>query len=200
MAPYASLVELKAFLRITDASDDTLLALALDAATDAIDDTLGVVRARTEAVVTLALSAAADDIVDTAAAHGFFVGDRIRFATLTGGAGLSTAIDYYVLPGVVTLGVNSLTATSFQVALYPGGPAINFTTDITAGTVGLVVSPSVKLACQIQAARWFKRQDSPYGVLGSPEFGNYTRLLAALDPDVQLLLDGNGERTTWGTV
>jgi hypothetical protein len=57
----------------------------------------------------------------------------------------------------------------------------------------------VKQACLIQTARWFKRQDAPFGVLGSPEFGNYTRLQAALDPDVQMMLSGHGDRLRWGT-
>lgn len=109
MATYSSLAELKVFLRITDSSDDTLLTLALEAATRQID---------------------------------------------------------------LTCGTDSATATA---------------------------SPAVELATLLQAARWYKRQDSPYGVLGSQEFGNYTRLLAQLDPDVQLLLDGFGERARWGT-
>ena len=58
---------------------------------------------------------------------------------------------------------------------------------------------SVKLACNLQAERLFKRRDAPFGVLGSPEFGNYTRIQAALDPDVQVLLDGFGDRLRYGT-
>ena len=61
------------------------------------------------------------------------------------------------------------------------------------------VPKAIKLACQIQASRWFKRQDAPFGVLGSPEFGNYTRLLSKLDPDVEFMLNGHGERLAWGT-
>lgn len=61
------------------------------------------------------------------------------------------------------------------------------------------VPAMVKLACEIQAERWFKRRDAPFGVLGSQEFGNYTRLQAALDPDVQLMLGGQGERLRSGT-
>jgi len=75
-------------------------------------------------------SAAADDIIDTAAAHGFIAGDKVRFTALTGGAGLSTGVDYYVIAA-------NLAATTFQVSTTPGGTAVNFTTDITAGTVVL---------------------------------------------------------------
>lgn len=75
-------------------------------------------------------SAAADDIIDTTAAHGFVAGDRVRFTALTGGAGLSTNTDYYVIAA-------NLAAQTFQVSATPGGTAVNFTTDITAGTVVL---------------------------------------------------------------
>ncbi len=74
--------------------------------------------------------------------------------------------------------------------------------DQALGTTGNQLDPvpaMIKQACLIQMARWFKRQDSPFGVLGSPEFGNYTRLLNRLDPDVEVLLSGNGERHRYGT-
>lgn len=59
-------------------------------------------------------------------AHGLTDGDVVTFPTLTGGAGLRVAVlPYYV--------INS-TADDFQLALTPGGAAIAFTTNISAGT------------------------------------------------------------------
>lgn len=92
--------------------------------------------------VTLATSAASDDIIDTAAAHGFEAGDRVVFTSLTGGTGLETNREYYVV-------ATSLAAQTFRVAETPGGSAVGFTADITAGKVrssgsGLVVR-SVKV-------------------------------------------------------
>lgn len=78
--------------------------------------------------VTLATSSEADDIIDTAAAHGFAAGDAVVFTALTGGAGLSTDTVYYVSS-------TSLAAQTFRVAATPGGSALGFTTNITAGTV-----------------------------------------------------------------
>lgn len=78
--------------------------------------------------VTLTTSAAADDIIDTTAAHGFSAGDRVVFSSLTGGAGLNTNQAYYVIAA-------NLAAQTFQVSTTAGGSAVNFTTDITAGTV-----------------------------------------------------------------
>jgi hypothetical protein len=80
------------------------------------------------AAVTLDTSAAADDIIDTATAHGYVAGDKVVFTSLTGGAGLTANQVYYVIAG-------SLGAQTFKVSATPGGSAVNFTTDITAGTV-----------------------------------------------------------------
>lgn len=79
--------------------------------------------------VTIQTSAAADDIID-ATAHGFVAGDAVVFTALTGGTGLTVGQVYYVIAA-------NLTADDFQVSATPGGTAVNFTADITAGTVRL---------------------------------------------------------------
>jgi hypothetical protein len=91
------------------------------------------------AAVTLANpSAAADDIIDTSAAHGYIAGDRVRFTALTGGTGLSVDTDYYV-------SATSLAAQTFRVSATLGGALIDFSTDITAGTVKLFNEPVIFL-------------------------------------------------------
>lgn len=50
------------------------------------------------------------------------------------------------------------------------------------------VPDPVKQACLLQASRLLVRRDSPYGVAGSPEAGTEIRLLARLDPDVEVSL------------
>lgn len=84
--------------------------------------------------VTAALSLAADDIIDTAAAHGFVVGQKVRFTSITGGAGLVVGTRYYVIAA-------SLGTTTVKLSATPGGAAINFTTNITAGV--LVGDPTI---------------------------------------------------------
>lgn len=79
-------------------------------------------------VVTLATSAAADDIIDTATAHGLVAGDRVVFPTLTGGTGLTALTPYYVIAA-------NLGAQTLQVSTTKGGAAVNFSADITAGTI-----------------------------------------------------------------
>lgn len=81
------------------------------------------------APVTLQTSAAADDIID-ATAHGFAVGDKVKFTALTGGTGLTVDQVYEVIAA-------NHGANTFQVSATAGGSAVNFTTDITAGTVAL---------------------------------------------------------------
>ena len=49
------------------------------------------------------------------------------------------------------------------------------------------VPEEVKMACKLQAARFFIRRQSPFGIAGSPEIGT-VRLYSKLDPDVELLL------------
>ena len=75
-------------------------------------------------------SAAADDIIDTAAPHGAAAGDQVVFTALTGGAGLSINTPYYVIAA-------NLASTTLQVSATPGGSAVNFSTDITAGTMSV---------------------------------------------------------------
>ena len=77
--------------------------------------------------VTIQTSAAADDIID-ATAHGFAAGDKVVFTALTGGTGLTVGQVYHVIAA-------NLTADDFQVSATAGGTAVNFTADITAGTV-----------------------------------------------------------------
>lgn len=76
-----------------------------------------------------AATSATTDIITSATAHGLVAGDRFRFRTLTGGAGLVVNTVYFVIAA-------NLTATTFQLSETSGGTAINFTTDITAATGG----------------------------------------------------------------
>jgi len=74
--------------------------------------------------------------------------------------------------------------------------------DKACGTESAQFSPvpaAVKLACELQATRLFKRKDAAFGVLGAPDFGTFVRLNARLDPDVEQLLDGQGDRLRYGT-
>lgn len=70
---------------------------------------------------------AATDLINHAG-HTFVDNDPIVFQSLTGGAGLTAGTVYFVR--------NSVPGVSYQVSGTSGGAAINFTTDISAGSVG----------------------------------------------------------------
>lgn len=75
--------------------------------------------------VTGVTGVATTDVI-TATGHGFANGDKVQFTALTGGAGLTTGTNYFV---------RDRTTNTFKLALTAGGGAIDFTTDITAGTI-----------------------------------------------------------------
>ena len=60
------------------------------------------------------------------------------------------------------------------------------------------VPPTITNANLIQAARFLKRRDAPFGVAGSPELGNELRLLSKLDPDVAVMV--GAYKRNWGAV
>jgi hypothetical protein len=64
--------------------------------------------------------------------HGFVANDAVRFTGLTGGAGITPGKTYYVIAA-------GLTANVFAVSATLGGATIDFTTDLTAGTVSRAV-------------------------------------------------------------
>lgn len=71
--------------------------------------------------------------------------------------------------------------------------------EITARWGWSAVPAEVKQATLIQASRIFKRKDAPFGIAGSPELGSELRLLDRLDPDVAVLLAGL-RRLSWVAV
>lgn len=58
------------------------------------------------------------------------------------------------------------------------------------------VPDAIKQATLLQAARFFKRRDSAFGVAGSPENGSELRLLNRVDPDVEVAV--RDYRRWWG--
>lgn len=60
--------------------------------------------------------------------HGLKVGDVVRFASISGGTGLSTGVRYVVAP-------NNFSANEFRVIVESTGALVSFSTDITAGTL-----------------------------------------------------------------
>lgn len=76
-------------------------------------------------------------------------------------------------------------STSSRVWPISGGDRL---VEVTARWGWPTVPDRVRQAVTIQAARLFKRADAPFGVVTSPDYGGGERLLAKLDPDVEMLL------------
>lgn len=203
---YASVAELKAHLRITDTDDDAPLAVALAAASKAIEDATY----RTFGLTGSAVARFFDY-------EGLHIEGRcaVKIADLQTTVGLVVTGDFdgsYAYATSLTLG------TDFD--LYPWNAAAdgvpwthivfrpsnaNFGTycapaarllTVTANWGWTAVPTTVKQACLIQAARFFMRRDAWAGVAGSPDLGNELRLLSELDVDVAPML--NGYRRLWG--
>jgi len=77
---------------------------------------------------TSAVTGAASTDVISHSGHSFINGDPVVFTSLTGGTGLVVGTVYFV--------VNSVAGTSYQLSATSGGPAFNFTTDISAANIG----------------------------------------------------------------
>lgn len=86
---------------------------------------------------------AATDIF-TSTAHGFSAGDLVVFGNITGGAGIQAgnAADANGLADPYFVIAANLAANTFQVSRDAGGTAIDFTTDMTSGTVYRLVELS----------------------------------------------------------
>lgn len=86
-----------------------------------------------DAIVSFAVTGVAATDIVTATGSAFANGQPVRFTALTGGTGLNTTTNYYVI---------NVSGATFQVSTSVGGGASLFTTDITAGT--LLTSHSVQ--------------------------------------------------------
>jgi hypothetical protein len=184
---YASLSEIKASARITDSVDDSLLELAVESASRMIDSYTQ--RYFYNAGTAVRLFVPADNYITE-------IDDLVTLTTLqtSDGDQFGTTwqtYDYQLEPlnGVVD-GLTSHPATRIRAVdnylfnLLDGEATVRIT-----GVWGWSAVPTaVKQAAVIQAARIFKRNDSPLGVAGFGDMG-VIRVGSQLDPDVRQLVE-----------
>lgn len=202
---YITLAQLKAQLRTVDSSDDGALAIAITAASRAIDYECNRqfgVSTSTARVYTYnpclyldGMPALAVDDLQTSS--GLVVktdlDDSGTFETT-----LTLGTDFALWPpnapanGLPWTHLVTLSRSSTYLPVTFQGVQATATWGWTA------VPGVVTQAALIQAARFFVRRDSAYGVAGSPALGNEIRLLARLDPDLAPLL--TTVRRSWGAV
>lgn len=195
---YASAAELKHYLSpgIADTVDDAEIALALTAASRAIDHATNRQFGQAASAVARVYTPGSagrrrvviDDLMTTT---GLVIqtdtnGDGSYATTLT----LDTEVVLWP-PNAAADGRpwTALIAAPGGLGLGPFPCGENYV-KVTAKWGWTAVPAEVKQACLIQASRLFKRKDSPFGIAGSPEMGSELRLLQSLDPDVAVLVSG----------
>lgn len=182
---YASLEELKAALGVDDQRDDQSLATALNTACRTIDRFTGRTFWRGTAGEVRYFTATRSALVH--------IDDAVAVTAVdsdggTGAFGLAWTVGthYYLAPRAAA--AFDAPFTQLQ-ALNRGFPAGDEFIRVT-GTFGWPVVPAeVVQATLLQAARiWKRTREAPFGIAGLNLEGGGMRLLAKLDPDVELLI------------
>jgi hypothetical protein len=184
---YSTLAQVKSALRITDNLDDSLLEMAIESASRAIDSytNRNFYNAGTAVRVFApndSLTVTTDDMISLSSLQTMSDTDDTFDTTWT-------ATDYQLEPlnGVVdgiTQPYTQIRAVGDYLFLELAGEA---TVKVT-GVWGWASVPiQVTQACVIQASRIYKRLDSPLGII-SGELGSM-RVGSRIDPDVAQLID-----------
>lgn len=183
---YATLAEMKAELRITDALDDSIIEQCVETASRLIDETCGRVFYQ-ETTTTRYYTAECSELL--------FVDDLVSITTLatddTGDRSYGTTwatTDYDLEPYNAALRGQPYTRIQVPSLGARWFPTVRRGVKVV-GTFGWpAVPPLAKRACRLQAARFFKRKDAIFGVVGSAEMGQMM-VIPKLDPDVALMLE-----------
>jgi hypothetical protein len=198
---YVTAEELAAFVRVGDTDDETQMGLAISAASRAIDRTtrrqfglVAVAEARSYTArrdpARDRWSVPIDDLMtDEGLAVAFDSGDDGTYAS---------PITLHVLRPV---NAAQKTRPWTELVVRPSSSVqptgLESGVRVTARWGWSTVPDAVKEACLLQASRILARRDSPYGIAGSPEAGSELRLLAKVDPDVEVALSDYRRRTGW---
>jgi hypothetical protein len=199
---YATTAELKAYVRISDSADDVQCALAVTAASRAIDQATN---------RQFGLATAAEDRYYTARWDRRRCRWVVDIDDLQTSTGLTVSVDTNddgTYPDLVTeyamRPVNAVAEAQpwTEVVVHPTSTimptALEAGVEVHAKFGWTAVPTVIKQACLLQASRILMRRDSPFGIAGSPEAGSELRLLAKVDPDVEVSL--RRYRRIWGAV
>lgn len=177
--PYATLVDLKARLDITNSDYDVVLEQVIEAASRQIDGWCG---------------------------RAFTAGDSVRRLTADSSCLIILPEDLYEITSIaVDRDGDGVYETPWDVTdvdsqPYPGPyqvlrprsgkafPTHRYALQVTGlWGFGGDVPPVIREACLLQAARLYKRKDAPFGVTGSPEHGQM-QTISRIDPDIKELI------------
>ncbi len=117
----------------------------------------------------------------------FLTGQTLGSITVTDKSTLATYTPTYAYPYNADSKGNAYTALVFAPGTLLSSSEGQIKVNAKWGYV-TTIPPGVKEAALVQATRFFKRKDAPFGVAGADAMGNAMRLLSKLDPDVELML------------
>lgn len=177
---YVSVSDLKSYARIPDAVDDTQVAYAVSAASRAVDRhtnrQFGLLAAPQARKYTARWDSRrckyVVEIDDLMTAGGLVVATD------------NTITDYSLQPSNADLNGTPWT----QIILNTGGTRTEDGVTVTAQYGWTTVPVAIQQATLLQASRFLARREAPFGIAGSPDVGSELRLLAAVDPDVAVVL------------
>jgi hypothetical protein len=198
---YATVDDLRSFVRIDDVADDDLIATALAGASRSIDHACD---PRPGFWRQFGKTDAPEDRYYTPSRRGYNPAVRDQWVAETDDiaseVGLVVAADltgdgsYVEIIGTTLLPRNAAQmGMPWETILFAGSsmplpPLIAESLKITAVWGWPMVPDAIHEATLLQASRLLSRRDAPFGVAGSPETGSEVRLLARLDPDVEQLI------------
>lgn len=183
---YVTAAELKAYIRVTDTVDDAEIAVAITAASRAIDDHTNRQFGKVAAPEARRYSARYDyercrwvvDIDDLATVSGF--------TAVVTNVGNLDSYDLEPVNAIQKGMVWTRLVVKTDSTATPTGDANEIA--ITAPWGWPTVPVPVTQAGRLQASRFLSRRESPYGIAGSPDQGSEMRLLSRVDPDVGVSL------------
>jgi hypothetical protein len=184
---------MRSYLRITDdedIADDAEITLALEAASRSIDRAsnrqFGLHGSAVARVYTAEWNRPLDrytvDVDDFMTVTGLVV----KSSSVTEGTFDTTHTDYRTYPFNAAGDVRPWTRILFGSSTYVSSTIGGI--QVTANWGWTAIPDTITQATLIQASRFLKRRESPFGIAGSPDLGNELRLLARLDPDVEQMV------------
>lgn len=189
---YVTAEELAAFVRVPDEADEAQMDLAIAAASRAVDRCtrrqFGLVANAEQRFFTARLEVArarwvieVDDLMTTLDLEIAFDADEDETYS-------SDITVYGLRPANAAAKARPWTDLVIPARSVVQPTGLESGVAVTARWGWTAVPDSVKQATLLQASRLLQRRDSPYGVAGSPEAGSELRLLAKVDPDVEVAL------------
>lgn len=189
---YITSAQLKAYLRISDALDDAQIALAVTAASRAVDNAtnrqFGLVASAEARYYTAEWDATERRFVIEI--DDLMVVTGASVAADVGGEGVyDTAITSYDFkPANAALKNRPYTQLWVRSSAVTRPLSVHDGVQVTARWGWTDVPDTIEQATLLQASRFFSRREAPFGIAGSPESGSEMRLLERVDPDVGLVL------------